>query len=140
MKSTDISLFKAMLTAQPQTDAHFGGCPICGCEGNFLNIGRDHWVACPYHRTKWCIGSNLFSSWREEKQADWDRNARELSGYVEVRPIFPKPTEEELLQREKYEAFEKRCREIDRGYGLLFKGGKIIPLGPTDSPFDFGDS
>ena len=137
MKSTDISIFTALLTARPQTDAYFGGCPACGSGGNMANIGRDHWAACPVHMTKWWIGSNLFSSWREEKQADWDRNARELSGYVEVQPIYPKPTGEELRQREEFEAFTKRCCEIDRGYGVYCHGDTIVPLGPEDWELPF---
>ena len=38
MSGTDISIFTAMLTAGPQTDAYFGGCPVCGSEGNFANM------------------------------------------------------------------------------------------------------
>lgn len=72
------------------TDEYFGGCPTCGKTDGYLNIGRDHWFVCDAHSAKWCIGSNLFSSWREQSEASWQENAKKLAGYQEVAPIYPR--------------------------------------------------
>ena len=71
------------------TDEYFGGCPQCGKCAGTLNIGRVHWCACDEHRTKWCIGENLFSAWRNESEEVWQRNAEILAGYEDVNPVYP---------------------------------------------------
>jgi hypothetical protein len=48
--------------------AHFGGCPECGDNDGFINVGRSHWMICKAHKVKWCVGSNLFSSWRGQTE------------------------------------------------------------------------
>ncbi len=72
--------------ASVTTDEYFGGCPICGGTSGCLNIGRDHWFVCDSHKTKWWIGSNLFSGWRNEDEAEWARNEHRLENYMEVEP------------------------------------------------------
>jgi hypothetical protein len=62
----------------------FGGCPHCGRGDDYLNVGRSHWFVCREHKVKWLAGSNLFSSWREETEEDWRRNAATLAEYREV--------------------------------------------------------
>jgi hypothetical protein len=69
-------------------DSYFGGCPQCGGTHGCMNIGRDHWFVCDDHKTKWLVGSNLFSSWREENEETWRQNAQRLADYVQV-PIGP---------------------------------------------------
>jgi hypothetical protein len=71
------------------TEEYFGGCPECGQTDGYLNLGRDHWFVCDQHRTKWWIGSNVFSCWRNETQEDWYRAAAKLSQHREVEPIYP---------------------------------------------------
>lgn len=71
----------------PEID-YFGGCPKCGRDDGFLNVGREHWFACFKHKTKWHVGSNLFSSWREQSEQEWALNAARLAGYREVEPIL----------------------------------------------------
>ena len=74
-------------SAVATTDEYFGGCPTCGkCEA-VLNIERTHWHVCHTHKVKWCVGSNLFSSWRDEDETVWSQNAEVLKGYDEVEPI-----------------------------------------------------
>jgi len=51
-----------------QTKHYFGACPVCGESDGCLNLGRDHWFYCDQHRTRWWIGSNLFSGWRDEDE------------------------------------------------------------------------
>lgn len=65
----------------PVPDAALGGCPRCGRVSGYVNLARDHWAYCDLHRYAWCFGSNLFSGWREESDAIWQRNAAFLSGY-----------------------------------------------------------
>jgi hypothetical protein len=74
-----------------KTSHYFGGCPQCGETDGFVNVGRAHWFTCDEHRTAWCIGSNLFSGWREETDEIWDKNAEKLKGYTVVEPIYPDP-------------------------------------------------
>lgn len=65
-----------------------GGCPECGNCDRVLNIGPEHWAVCHAHRTKWSLGSNLFSGWRDESEETWKRNAARIEGYREVEPML----------------------------------------------------
>jgi hypothetical protein len=59
-------------------DDFFGVCPECGrCEGR-ANVGRSHWFYCTEHKTKWLVGSNLFSDWREQTREEQFRIYVEL--------------------------------------------------------------
>ena len=62
-------------------DEAFGGCPRCGRTKGYMNIGRAHWLFCDRHMLKWCVGNNLFSTWRDETEEDWRRNWEKLQGY-----------------------------------------------------------
>lgn len=66
---------------------YFGGCPYCGLNDGCLNLGRDHWYVCHTHRTKWWVGSNLFSSWRHEDEEDWALHALRIRDYEEVESV-----------------------------------------------------
>jgi hypothetical protein len=72
-----------------EVEDYFGGCPECGKCDRILNVGRDHWSVCFEHKNKWHVGSNLFSSWREETETDWERNERLLLDCVTVEPLPP---------------------------------------------------
>ena len=87
------------------TDEYFGGCPHCGKSDGYQNIGPNHWGSCQTHKTKWRIGSNLFSCWREETEEDWLKNEYRLSQFMEVEPVHPELTEEEKerVKAAKYE-------------------------------------
>ena len=65
----------------------FGGCPICGFGEEYRNIEKCHWFICPAHKTKWCVGRTLMSSWQFEAEADWAANAEYLVEFTEVEPI-----------------------------------------------------
>lgn len=65
----------------------FGGCPVCGRNDGFLNVGRAHWFVCDEHMTKWCVGNNWFRCWRRETEEIWKENASCLSAYREVAPV-----------------------------------------------------
>ena len=72
---------------KPTTDETFGGCPHCGRNNGYLNVGRDHWFICDRHKTKWLAGSNLFTGWRDEGEEIWKKNRFKLAGYMVVEPM-----------------------------------------------------
>jgi hypothetical protein len=78
---------------------HFGWCPECGGSNGHLNIGREHWYHCHRHRTKWCVGSNLFSAWRHENDAIWEANYNHLADYREVDSTTPTPAMLDALMK-----------------------------------------
>lgn len=90
-ESNVVQLPKEVTTAE-----YFGGCPKCGKTDGYMNVGPNHWSICDEHKTSWCIGSNLFSGWRDETEHDFERNAKRLKAeYTVVEPIYPKQTPEE---------------------------------------------
>lgn len=70
-----------------EVDGHFGLCPRCQRHDGYVNIGCEHWFHCDKCRTKWCVGANLFSSWQDETQDNWDASAAHLAGYEIVEPL-----------------------------------------------------
>lgn len=71
---------------------HFGWCPECGKTDGYLNIRDVHYFYCDAHRTRWFVGSNLFSSWQHEDEATWEANAQHLEDYRDVDPHTPTVT------------------------------------------------
>ena len=119
------------------TTEYFGGCPECGQTDGYLNVRSNHWFVCDTHRTKWCIGANLYSSWHDETEADWRRNDEKLAGYRDVDPIRAEPTEEERRRMEEHKARLASADQIDQGYGVqMGPGDTMRALGPDDNPFD----
>lgn len=97
---------------QITTDDYFGGCPDCGGSDGYFNSGRDHWFRCDEHKTRWLVGANLFSSWREETEADWQKNRQTYGGYREVAPVMPAPTEEECEAAARAEQRSNQARDF----------------------------
>ena len=105
------------------TTEYFGGCPHCGKNDGYINFGRNHWMVCDKHETRWCVGSNLFSSWRDETEEDWEKNAQRMDGYTEVAPIAPETIECERCG----ETGLKDCLDIN--HSLLCQiDGKLTEL------------
>lgn len=69
----------------------FGACPICGERDAYTNVKEVHWALCFKHKTRWCIGSDLFPTWKEEDDWVWDNNSEGICEYREVEP-FRNPT------------------------------------------------
>jgi hypothetical protein len=71
-------------------DDTFGLCPRCHKTNGFINIGRSHWMHCRKHRTKWLIGSNLFSSWRYQTEGEQraQYEAMDFGSYENVEAFF----------------------------------------------------
>ena len=59
-----------------KVDNYFGGCPHCGRTDGWANISRSHWCFCKTHKTKWCFGINLLSSWRNQTEDEQRRVLR----------------------------------------------------------------
>jgi hypothetical protein len=70
-----------------ETRDPFHGCPKCpeskGPDAVY-NAGRLHRGACHTHRTTWILGSNLFSSWRDETEQQQRERWREIEGYDDL--------------------------------------------------------
>jgi hypothetical protein len=73
-----------METMTQTTNDYFGECPECKRTDGFLNIGRVHWFVCNEHKTKWCVGENLFSNWINEEEERWEKNRLLLLDYRKV--------------------------------------------------------
>lgn len=91
----------------------FGGCPECGRSDGYLNVGSAHWFFCEAHKIKWCIGENIFSSWRNEATFVWECNQAKLSTYRQV-PELHNP----LWRLRCYENLKRRIR-ADRITGSI---------------------
>lgn len=68
-------------------DDHWWGCPECPTSkgpDDVYNAGRTHVAACHTHRTTWILGANLFSSWRDETEAEQRARYAEIEGYRRV--------------------------------------------------------
>ena len=61
-----------------------GHCSICGGNDGYFNIERNHYFFCKKHKKCWCIGSNLFSSWRKESEDIWKKNKKKFAKYNEI--------------------------------------------------------
>jgi hypothetical protein len=76
-------------TSPCNADNHYWGvCPTCHRTDGYINAGRTHIFFCREHRTRWIIGANLFSSWRDEtedeQRALYDQ--LEMGKFEEVEP------------------------------------------------------
>ena len=80
----------------PRMDLCFGNCPRCHKTHRCYSVGPDHWCVCHTHRTKWLIGSNLFSCWKDMSKQCFLRNEYMLAGYREVEPWLPDDVQERL--------------------------------------------
>ncbi len=72
---------------EARSGTRFGRCPDCDNtsddEHECRNIGREHWFFCTEHKTKWCAGENLMSSYQHETEFTYLKNVEFLSDYRE---------------------------------------------------------
>lgn len=66
------------------SENRFQECPRCGKSNGYFNNNRHHWGVCDEHRLTWYIGSNLFSSWKDETEEDWAANRERFASYEVV--------------------------------------------------------
>jgi len=69
-------------------DDRWGQCPQCGSNDGYANVGPEHWFVCERHRTAWCPGRNLFSSWRHEMPEEWTATAERLETFTVIDPPY----------------------------------------------------
>ena len=83
------SATKEYIVMRLPTIQHFGACPFCHEQSYYLNLRSDHWFVCDQHKLAWCVGSNLFSSWKYETEEDWEHNQKKLeAGYEPTSPAM----------------------------------------------------
>ena len=72
-----------------ENNGYFGVCPQCRRNDGYANVGPSHWFFCKKHRVMWCVGSNLFSSWKDETEEEQRRVYHEigLGEFEEIRPL-----------------------------------------------------
>ena len=63
---------------------YFGNCSVCGGNDECLNIGSNHNFVCHKHKKSWSPGCNLFSSWHNENEEIWKKNAKKIYKYDEI--------------------------------------------------------
>jgi hypothetical protein len=71
-----------------KNDCYFGGCPVCGETDGYVNVRSSHWFVCDAHRVRWCIGANLFSSWKDETEGEQQANWVEIQDFRDVTPAY----------------------------------------------------
>lgn len=76
---------------------HCGGCPVCGKNDGYLNLGAQHWFICRTHKTKWCIGENLFDSWMTQTLSQHHVAEMLLRTFHEVTPVRAQVVGEKLM-------------------------------------------
>ena len=72
-------------------DGYWGLCPTCKKTDGCVNMGSNHWFICKKHRSRWYIGTNLFSSWLYETKSEQLRHCKEigLDTFRDVEPFYP---------------------------------------------------
>lgn len=66
---------------------YFGACPECGDSDGYVNAGRAHWFICHKHQTMWPGGCNLFSSCKEQTEAEQREIWATVEHYQQVEPL-----------------------------------------------------
>ncbi len=92
-----------------QTKHYFDACPECGDTDGYVNVGRSHWFTRDTHKTKWCIGAGLFSSCKEESEAEQQRVLDEIE-FDQFRVVEPMPWSPSF--RERLKMWRRRIRSM----------------------------
>ena len=81
---------------ESKMDGYFGLCPVCCKTDGFMNVHSSHLFICKEHKKYWLVGSNFFSCWKEQTEAEQRKIWREagiddfedISGHA-FYPPFP---------------------------------------------------
>jgi hypothetical protein len=98
--------------------AHFGGCPQCGDNDGFINVGSSHWMLCKAHKVKWFVGANLFDSWKHQNEAE-QRKAYDDLGFGEYRKLGDEETHSHCQVRQ----WERDLEKLMEKDGLALSDG-----------------
>jgi hypothetical protein len=84
-------------------DGSFGLCPICHKVDGWANAGKAHVLYCKEHKKTWCIGANIFSSWRDQTEDEQRKIWKEigLDEFEDVEPYVVPPSFEHIEQDER---------------------------------------
>ena len=90
-------------------DGDFGLCPVCHKFDGFANAGKSHRFYCKEHKASWLVGSNIFSSWRDQTEEEQRRiwNEIGLNEFADVEPYF-RPQEQTLEEDGCFVVWERR--------------------------------
>lgn len=66
-------------------DKPLGDCQCGNYDNKYLNIFKAHYGYCTDCGTYWHIGTNLFSSWKDEDEEQWKKNANFLRNLIEIK-------------------------------------------------------
>jgi len=62
-------------------DGYWGLCPVCHKTDGYVDVVKHshaaHFFICEEHKTRWCIGANLFSDWMFEDAKDREHHLDE---------------------------------------------------------------
>jgi hypothetical protein len=137
---------------------YWGGCPRCGKNDGCVTVGREHFYVCDEHRVRWCVGANLFSSWREMSEEDHRKNWKRLSSYRDVEPLgegvrliradhAPRAPRRRIIEAceasmnaisrsDRRRRGTMDLRSIARALGGEVSGSQVLAPGPGHSPKD----
>jgi len=92
--------------ADPAFGGYFGVCPQCGDAQGYINIGRSHWLFCMKHKVKWCIGFDIFPSWKSEtaEQQREKYNDLDFASLKRVQPASDSIEYHKVQENEEIEA------------------------------------
>jgi hypothetical protein len=62
-------------------DKPLGDCECGKYDNRYVNVFKTHYGYCSNCMTCWEIGTNLFSSWKDEDDERWKNNANFLKNY-----------------------------------------------------------
>ncbi|MSR59448.1 MAG: hypothetical protein EXS05_17695 [Planctomycetaceae bacterium] len=109
-----------LLSRWDNHETYFGRCPRCLREVPYMNIGRNHWFVCERDKVRWWAGSNLFSSWHDETEADWERNFETIKDFEDAKPYYPPATMGEMIGNLVRPTQQPEYSPIDDGAGVPF--------------------
>lgn len=73
-----------------QLEYYFGTCS-CGKEPKYFNYERTNWMYCSKCKEMWLLGSNIFTSWRNENKKIWKVNYEKHKKYKIIEPAMWNP-------------------------------------------------
>jgi hypothetical protein len=87
----------------------YGGCPVCG-DGEMIRVGFKHWMICREHKTKWRVGTGLFSLLQRVEK--WDRK-ESFNDYREVEPMMQQSSDDASTHNPQSDEIERLRRLME---------------------------
>ena len=129
MTDDDRKQYCRIVNSDPhEVDDYCGLCPKCvaefGIPANgypFVNCGSAHWFFCELHRVMWCFGCNIFSSWKDQTEAEQEEIfiSLGLETFEHVKPAH-QPTD---MKPQRFDPRDAMADERDDEQGEEWKRG-----------------